>query len=117
MTLVTVQNARIVTKEEIQDSESSASAGSCSQSGQRIFIEIANEKVQDMKDRYSSLNDMWDDDDTPPPSELPSIDLRSGNEDRQSPWDLNDQAYGEVDNHDFAIDIGRRSLCPIHADI
>ena len=44
MTLVAVQNERIVTKAEIQDSQSSASAGSCSQSGQRIVIEIANER-------------------------------------------------------------------------
>ena len=46
MTLVTVQNERIVTKEDIQDSESSASAGSCSQSGQRFLLRSRTRKYR-----------------------------------------------------------------------
>ena len=106
MTLVTVRDEKIMTQPEIQDSESSASA-TASSSSDLIFIEIPKENVQDMKDRYYSLNDIFDDDDVPPPCESPSIDLRHGNEDRQSPWDMNDQAYGNLERHTFATDLGR----------
>ena len=116
---VTVQDEKIVTTKKIQDSEKNGSASSSSRSDQRIYIDIATEKVQEITQRYFSysLTSIWDDDDTPPPSEQPSIDLRSGNEDRQSPWDMSDQAYGDVERHHFATDLGRRNLCPVHGDI
>ena len=47
MSSVTIQNERIVTMKEIQDSEKSDSASSSSRSDQRIYIDIATEKVQD----------------------------------------------------------------------
>ena len=119
LTSVTVQDEKIVTKEEIQDSEKNGSASTSSQSDQRTYIEIATEKVPEIKKRYYSysLNRIWDDEDTPPPSEQPSIDLRSGNEDRQSPWDMSEQAYGVVKRQHFATALGRRISCPVHRDI
>ena len=116
MTLITVRDEKIVTKEEIQDSGQSASE-SASSSSDTYFIEIPKENVQEMKSQYFSLNDICDDDDILPPCKSPSIDLRSGNEDRQSPWDMNDQAYGDVERHNFATDLGRGRLCPIHGDM
>ena len=112
-----MQDEKIVTMNEIQNSEKNGSASSSSRSDQRIYIEIATEKVQEIKKRYFffySLNRIWDDDGTPPPSEQPSIDLRSGDEDRQSPWDMSEQAYGVVERHNFATAIGRRISCSIH---
>ena len=90
LTSVTVHNEKIVTKEELQDYEKKNSTSSSSQSDQRIYIEIATEKVPEIKKRYHSysLTSIWDDDDDIPDIDLgvvTSIDLRSGNEDRQSP--------------------------------
>ena len=49
MTSVTVQNEKIVTMNEIQDSKKNGSASSSSRSDQRIYIDIATEKVQEIK--------------------------------------------------------------------
>ena len=118
LTSITVHNERIVTKEELQEYEKKNSASSSRQSDQRIYIEIDTQQVPEIKKRYYSYSptSIWDDDDLPDiDSEVvQSIDLRSGNEDRQSPWDMSDQAYGVVERHHFAIALGRRISCPVH---
>ena len=121
LTSITVHNERIVTKEELQEYEKKNSASSSRQSDQRIYIEIDTQQVPEIKKRYYSysLTSTWDDDDLPDiDSEVvQSIDLRSGNEDRQSPWDMDELAYGVVERHHFATPLGRRISCPIHGDI
>ena len=95
LTSITVHNEQIVTREELQDMEGQNSSSSSSQPDQRIYIEIETKKVPEIKKRYHSysLISIFDDEDDPPDIDLEvaaSIDLRSGNVDRQSPWDLNE---------------------------
>ena len=122
LTPITVHNERIVTRAELQDIEEQNSSSSNSQPDQRIFIEIETEKVPEIKKRYHSFSlvSIFDDENDPPDinlEDVASIDLRSDSVDRQSPWELNEQAYGNVERHHFASTIGRRISCSIHGDI
>ena len=122
LTSITVRDQQIVTRAELQDIEGQNSSSSNSQPDQRIFIDIQTDMVQEIKKRYYShdLNSIFDDDDVPPDVDLEDvvgIDLRNDTVDRQSPWEMNELAYGSVERHHFTSDISKGTSCPIHNDM
>ena len=73
MTYITVRDERIVTQEDVEKED-------CDKgdfANHRIYIDIPIEKVDEIRKCYYSysLTSTWDNDDSPPPSELPTIDL------------------------------------------
>ena len=102
LTSITVRDQQIVTRAELQDIEGQNSSSSNNQSDQRIFIDIQTDMVQKIKKQYYShdLNSIYNDDDAPPDVDLQNvegIDLRNDTVERQSPWEMNEQAYGNAE--------------------
>ena len=97
-----------MTEQGNQDSGTINSEMAMSSTDHRIYVEIPTKSIQDMKLRYFSLNDIFDNDADIPPHSSPSIDLKSGNDDRQAPCAMNDKADGDLETHNFATELGRQ---------